>query len=145
METKYIDNRKARHEYFIEDTYRAGIVLEGTEVKAIRDGHANISEAFCFFYDGELFLKNSHVSASQKKNTMFTHSETRNRKLLLSKRELMKIKKALEVKGYTCVPLSLEIPSNGFIKCNIGICKGKKEYDKREAIKERDLDRLNKL
>ena len=145
MTTKYIDNRKARHEYFIEDTYRAGIVLEGTEVKAIRDGHANISEAFCFFDDGELFLKNSHVSASQKKNTMFTHSETRNRKLLLSKRELMKIKKALEVKGYTCVPLSLEIPSNGFIKCNIGICKGKKEYDKREAIKERDLDRLNKL
>ena len=140
-QTKYIDNRKVRHDYFIEDTFRAGIVLCGSEVKSIRNGRVNISDAYCYINEGELFLRNAHVTAPQTKNTMMTHVETCDRKLLLTKHEIKKITKAMSEKGYTCVPLSLEIPSNGYIKCNIAICKGKKDYDKRDAIKERDLKR----
>lgn len=133
-------NRKARYEYFIEDTYRAGLVLKGSEVKAIRESKINISDAFCFFNEKqELFLKNAHITSCN--NLMFSHEETSDRKLLLSKKELNKLFKSLQIKGYTIVPLSIIVPSNGYIKIDIALCKGKHEYDKRETIKERDIER----
>jgi len=138
--TTYINNRKASYNYYIDDTYHAGIILSGSEVKSIRAGHANIGEAFCYFNGNELFLKNAHIT-SNAKNMMFGHEEIHDRKLLLSKKELREIKEQISIKGFTVVPLSIEIPACGYIKVNIGICRGKHNYDKREAIKERDCQR----
>jgi len=136
---KHINNRKARYNYYIEERFHAGISLSGSEVKSLRGGHCNLNEAFCYFRNGELFLKNATIVSFN--NKMFSHDETRDRKLLLTAKELHSIQKKVAIKGYSIVPLDIEIPDAGFIKVNIAVCKGKHNYDKRNAIKERDAKR----
>lgn len=134
-------NKKARYEYFIEDEYEAGIVLLGSEIKSIRLGKVNINDAYVEFdKNGELYLINSNI-AQYKLSTIFNHKPTRKRKLLLKKREINKIINKLKVKGLTCIPLVLYINSKNLAKIKIATAKGKKLYDKREVIKERDFKR----
>lgn len=134
-----IENRKARHDYFIEDEYEAGIVLVGTEIKSIRKGSANISEAFCRVKNDEVFIHNMFVDHYEQGN-IFNHDERRARKLLLNKREIKKIEDAVRIEGKTIVPLRIYFVS-GRAKLLIGVCKGKKNYDKRNTLKERDIAR----
>ena len=132
-----INNRKANYDYIIEDTYEAGIVLKGTEIKSIRDGKANLKDSYAIYKNGEIFILNMHISQYDKGN-IFNHEETRTRKLLLNKREIYKIRDAIEREGYTIVPIKLYFKGNK-AKILIGIGKGKKTYDKREAIKAKDM------
>lgn len=132
-------NRKARHEYHIEETLEAGLVLEGTEVKALRQGRANLQDAFCVVERGEMKLLNLHISPYEFGNR-FNHDPTRPRKLLLHRREIEKWAKASQQKGYTIVPLRLYF-KGGYAKVEIGLGKGKKLYDKRADIAERDVQR----
>lgn len=134
-----IENRKARHDYFIDDTFEAGIVLVGTEVKSIRKGSANIAEAFCRVTNGEIFIHNMFINTYDFGN-QFNHDERRARKLLLHKHEIKKLEDKVKLGGYTIVPLSVYFVS-GKAKMKIGIAKGKKNYDKRNTIKERDINR----
>lgn len=134
-----IENRKARYDYFIEETFEAGLVLKGTEIKSIRDGKCNLKDSYGIIRQGEAFILNMHISHYEKAN-IFNHDETRTRKLLLHKLEIKKIKSKLEVEGYTLVPLKLYI-KDGIVKVLIGLGKGKKNYDKRETIKQRDIKR----
>lgn len=135
-----IENRKARHDYFVEDTYIAGIVLTGTEIKSIRLGNASLVDTFCTVKNCEVWMHNSYI-AKFEYGSYNNHDERRLRKLLLSKREIEKIYKKVQQKGYTIVPLKMFINDKGLCKVELGICVGKKEYDKRETIKERDLSR----
>jgi len=141
-----IVNRKARHEYNILENYTAGIVLQGSEVKSIKAGKANIGDAYCVITNGEVWLKNSHVSKYDS-DKFTNHEEKRDRKLLLNKKEIRRLTSDVQNPGYTIVPLKMFI-MKGKIKVEIGLCKGKKDYDKRESIKERDskreLDRIKK-
>ncbi len=132
-------NRKANHDYFIEETYEAGIVLTGTEIKSIRAGNCNIKDCYGIIKNNEVYLLNMYVG-QYKEGNIFNHEETRNRKLLLHKKEIKKLSNAIEVKGLTLVPLKLYFKNNR-LKVALGVCKGKKDYDKRESIKERDLKR----
>ncbi len=132
-------NRKARREYFILQTFEAGIALAGTEVKALRQGKANLTDSYATVENGEVWLLNSHISAYSQGN-INNHDPERKRKLLLHKREIRKIKKAIEEKGKTLVPLRLYF-KNGIAKVELAIVKGKKLYDKREDIAKRDLTR----
>lgn len=132
-------NRKAKHDYFIEDTYEAGIVLTGTEIKSIRDGSANIKDSYAIVKNGEVFLLNMFINQYREGN-IFNHSETRTRKLLLHKKEIKKISDKLELQGLTLIPLKVYFKKN-IAKVELGVCRGKKNYDKREAIKERDIKR----
>lgn len=134
-----INNKKAYHDYFILETYEAGIVLQGTEIKSIRVNGANIKDSYAIIKNGEVFLLNMHISHYEQGN-IFNHDETRTRKLLLNKREIKKIKEKIDLDGNTLVPLKLYF-KNGKAKILIGIAKGKKNYDKRETIKERDIKR----
>lgn len=134
-----IENRKAKHDYFIEDTVDAGIVLVGTEVKSIRKGSANITEAFCRIKNGELFIHNMFIDHYEHGN-IHNHDERRARKLLVNKKEIKKMEEAIKLQGYTLVPLKIYF-SKGYAKLVVGICKGKKNYDKRNTIKERDIQR----
>ena len=134
-------NRKAKFNYFIESKIECGIELKGTEVKSIREGSANINESFARIKDGEIYLINMFISKYKEGNS-FNHNETRERKLLLHKSEIKKISKEVELKGLTLVPLKLYF-LRGKAKILLGICKGKKLYDKRESIKMRDLKRKN--
>lgn len=135
-----IKNRKARFEYEIIDTYIAGIVLKGTEIKAIREGKASIAESFCEFANNELYVINMTVQEySHSKN--FTHSPKSERKLLLNRNELKKLHKEVKNSGFTIIPLLLFTNDKGLAKMEIALCRGKKEYDKREVIKERDSKR----
>ena len=134
-----INNKKAYHDYFILETYEAGIVLQGTEVKSIRVNGANIKDSYAIIKNGEVFLLNMHISHYELGN-IFNHDETRTRKLLLNKREIKKIKDKIDLDGNTLVPLKLYF-KNGKAKILIGVAKGKKNYDKRETIKERDIKR----
>lgn len=143
-----IVNRKAKYNYEFIDTYIAGIVLEGLEIKAIRDGNANISEAFCYFVGNELFLKNSSITYKTNSDIVLRtgsaivrKESTRDRKLLLNKNELLKIKNSIETKGMTAIPYKMFINDRGFCKVEIAVAKGKKTYDKRETIKKRDIER----
>lgn len=143
-----IVNRKAKYNYEFIDTYIAGIVLEGLEIKAIRDGNVNISEAFCYFVGNELFLKNSCITYKANSDIIFRtgnsivrKESTRDRKLLLNKNELLKIKNSIETKGMTAIPYKMFINDRGFCKVEIAVAKGKKTYDKRETIKKRDIER----
>lgn len=143
-----IVNRKAKFDYEFIDTYIAGIMLEGLEIKAIRDGKMNISEAFCYFVGDELFLKNSSITykgnsdiVRRTENNIIRKSSTRDRKLLLNKSELLKIKTAINIKGMTVIPYKVFINNKGFCKVEIAVAKGKKTYDKRETIKKRDIER----
>ncbi len=134
-----IVNRKARFNYFIEEEIECGISLVGTEVKSIREGTANINDSFARVKNGEIFLINMFIS-KYKDGNIFNHEETRERKLLLHKNEIKKISKQVELNGYTLVPLKIYFV-RGKIKVLLGVCKGKKLYDKRETIKKRDLER----
>lgn len=132
-------NRKARHDYFVEEVYEAGIELTGTEIKSIREGSANIKDSYGIVKNHEVFLLNMFVS-HYKEGNIFNHSETRTRKLLLHKKEIKKIEEKIELQGLTLIPLKLYFKNNK-LKVELGICRGKKNYDKRESIKERDIKR----
>ena len=132
-------NRKASYDYFVMETYEAGIVLTGTEIKSIRTGRCNIKDSYVIVRGEEAFLLNTHISAYEEGNR-FNHDEERTRKLLLHKNEIKKLKNATELEGYTIIPLKMYFVREK-VKVLIGICKGKKNYDKRESIKERDLNR----
>lgn len=132
-------NKKARHDYFIEDTYEAGIVLTGTEVKAVRLGKVNLKDSFARFKEGELFLLNMHISPYEQGNR-FNHDPLRTRKLLLKRRELDRLQGLVKQEGYALVPLSLYL-KGGLIKVELALAKGKKLYDKREALKEQVVKR----
>lgn len=134
-----IENRKARFDYFIEDTYEAGIVLMGTEIKSIRDGNCNLKDSYAIIRNNEVFLINVHISSYDKGN-LFNHEETRTRKLLLNRNEIIKLKSKIELEGYTLIPLKVYF-KNGRAKVLIGVAKGKKDYDKRESIKKKDIER----
>jgi SsrA-binding protein len=135
-----IKNRSAWHEYFIEDKYDAGMVLAGTEVKSIREGKVSFADSFCVFHKGELWVKNLHI-AEYRLGTTNNHIAVHDRKLLLNKRELRKLENKMKEKGYTIVPLRIFFNENGFAKLEIGLGKGKKLYDKRDTMKQRDTDR----
>ena len=132
-------NRKASHDYFIKDTYECGIVLVGTEIKSIRKGSANISESYARIKNNEVFLTNMYIAKYEEGN-IFNHDERRERKLLLHKKEIIKLNEQITQKRYTLVPLKLYFKKNK-VKIELGICEGKKLYDKRESIKERDIRR----
>lgn len=134
-----IINRKAKFDYFIEEEYEAGIVLTGTEIKSVRNGHCNIKDSYGIVKNGEVFLLNMFIG-QYKEGNIFNHDETRTRKLLLHKKEIKKISQAIEVQGLTLVPLKLYFKDRR-LKVLLGVCRGKKTFDKRETIKERDLKR----
>jgi SsrA-binding protein len=135
-----MNNRQAYFHYFIEDKYVAGIVLLGTEVKSIRDGKLSFNDAFCMFDDGELWVRGLFI-ASYTHGTANNHIEVHDRKLLLTKRELKKIQSHIKEKGYTIVPLKVFFTDKNLVKVEIGLGKGKKLYDKRETIKNRDVEK----
>lgn len=134
-----INNRKAHFDYEILDTLESGIVLTGTEVKSIRQGNANLRDSYAIIRNDEMFLLNMHIS-EYKEGNIFNHDETRTRKLLVHKKEISKLKSKLEIEGLTLVPLKLYFKNNN-AKILIGLAKGKREFDKRETIKKRDVDR----
>ena len=133
-------NKRARHEYFIEQTFEAGLVLEGWEVKSLRDGKVNLSESYVLVKDGEAFLFGCHISPLQTASTHINPDPLRTRKLLLHRRELGQLFGAVAKQGLTCVPLALYW-KNGRAKCEIALAKGKKLHDKRATEKERDWNR----
>ena len=135
-----ITNKKAYHEFIIIEDFIAGVQLVGPEVKSIRLGKASIKEAYCFFDKGELFVKSMHIS-EYKEGTYNNVDPVRDRKLLLTKKELVKLQKEVQANGLTIVPLSLFINKSGKVKIKIGLAKGKKIYDKRETLKREDLKR----
>ena len=134
-----ISNKQAYHEYFIEQTFTAGMVLSGTEVKSLRAGKASFNDAYCFFHKGELYIKSLHIS-EYKVGTIYNQVPTQERKLLLTARELKKLESKMKEKGYTIVPLKIFFNENGWAKLEIGLGKGKKLHDKRQTIKDRDTD-----
>jgi SsrA-binding protein len=140
-------NKRAKFDYEIIDKYSAGMVLTGTEIKSIRLGKAQIAESFCEFNNGELFAINTYIEEYAFGN-QFNHRARSERKLLLNKKELKTLSRSVETKGLTIVPLRLFTNEKGLAKLEIGLCKGKKTYDKRESLKEqdtkRDLDRIKK-
>ena len=140
-----IKNRKASHEYLFLDTYIAGIQLVGVEIKSIRKGEVNLSEAYCIFQNGELYLKNTHISPYE--NAGFVKVDPlRDRKLLLNKNELRKLSEGISRKGLTIVPTKMFINDRGLCKVEVCLCQGKKNYDKRESLKEKDMKkRVNNL
>lgn len=142
-----IQNKRARFEYEIIDKFVAGIVLAGSEIKSIRMGKANIADSFCEFQNGELFAINTHIE-EYSFGTHYNHKAKSERKLLLNKRELKSLEKSVQTKGLTIVPLRLFINDKGLAKMEIALGKGKKLFDKRETIKDREnkrnLDRLKK-
>lgn len=135
-----IRNKKASFEYEFIETFTAGIVLSGTEIKSIRAGKASLSDAWCYFVGNELFVKGMNVS-DYWWGTFNRHDPRRDRKLLLTKRELRKIQRAIKEKGLTVVAYKLFISDNGYAKLEIALARGKKEYDKRQTIKEKDIRR----
>ena len=132
-------NRRATHDYFIEEKYECGIVLTGTEIKSVRDGKVQFKDAFVSIIKGEAFIKSMHISP-YKYGNVFNVDETRDRKLLLHKEEIRKIYDKVRLKGYTLIPLRMYL-KGGKAKMEIALAKGKKLYDKRETIKQRDLSR----
>jgi SsrA-binding protein len=137
---KEMNNRQAYYNYFIEDKYDAGIVLLGTEVKSIREGKVSFNDAFCMFEGSELWVRGLYI-AEYSHGTVNNHIAVHDRKLLLNKRELNKLKNKLKDKGLTIVPLKVFLNDKNFVKVEIGLAKGKKNYDKRETIKQRDTDK----
>jgi SsrA-binding protein len=133
-------NRQAYYDYFIDDKYEAGIVLTGTEVKSLRAGRASFNDSYCLVHNGELWLKSLHI-AEYTHGTGNNHPPLRDRKLLLQKREIKKIESKIKEKGVTVVPLRIFFSEKGLAKIEIGLAKGKKNFDKRESIKQRDTQR----
>jgi SsrA-binding protein len=134
-------NKKAYFDYNIEDNYTAGIVLLGSEVKSIRKKDVSIKEAYCHIEGGEMFLKGMHIAEFKESGKYQNHDTTRDRKLLLSKKEIKKLEDKVSQKGMTIVPLKVFITNRGLIKIEIGLASGKKQYDKRQTIKDRDIKR----
>ncbi len=132
-----IKNKRAYFEYHILDKYNAGLKLLGTEIKSIREGKANLTDAFCTFLSDTLYVRNLHI-AEYSHGSFYNHEAKRDRVLLLTKKELKKLKEKSEEKGFTIVPLTLFISERGFAKLEIGLAQGKKTFDKRETMKERD-------
>jgi len=132
-------NKRAKFDYFIESEYEAGIALTGTEIKSVRNGHCNIRDCYGIVKNDEVFLLNMFIG-QYKEGNIFNHDETRSRKLLLHKKEIKKIKQEVEMNGLTLIPLKLYFKNNR-LKVLLGVCRGKKNYDKRETIKERDINR----
>lgn len=137
-----VENRKARHNYEIVKKYVAGIVLKGSEVKSLRAGKADIGDSYCYvsLCSDELWMKGAHISRHSS-DTFTNHEELRERKLLLTKKEIRAVREMAEQKGFTIIPLKIFTSSTNLIKVEIGVCRGKKDYDKRESIKERDIKR----
>ncbi len=138
-EKNILTNRRARHEYFVLESIEAGIALVGTEVKSVRGGKVNFQDAYAVVENGELWLVSLHISPFEKGN-IFNHDPVRKRKLLVSRREIKKLAEKVAVKGLTLIPLRLYMKGR-YVKIELGICKGKKLYDKRETVKKRDIDR----
>jgi len=132
-------NKKAYHDYFIEDTYEAGLVLKGTEIKSVRAGKVSLKEAYVSFSDGEAFVKGMNI-AIYKEASYNNHDESRDRKLLLHKREITKLFSKCKIAGYTCIPLRMYYKNNK-VKLEIALAKGKTLYDKRESDKKRTMER----
>ena len=135
-----LNNKKAYYEYFFEATYTAGIVLAGTEIKSLRNGKASFNDSYCIFENGELFVKSLHIS-EYAFGTYTNHEPLQERKLLLNKKELKKLQEKTKEKGYSIIPLRIFLNEKGFAKMDIGLGKGKKNFDKRNTIKERENDR----
>lgn len=133
------ENKKARFNYFIEESYECGIELLGTEVKSVKNGNISFPDGFAEINNGEIFLKNFHIS-EYTFSSVFNHDPDRPKKLLLHKEEIKRIIRKTDEKGYTLIPLDVYL-KDGRIKINLGICKGKKQYDKRDTIKQRDINR----
>lgn len=133
-------NKRARHDYFIEDTYEAGLVLQGWEVKALRAGRISLVDSYVLLKDGEAFLLGSNITPLLSTSSHYVPEATRTRKLLLNKRELARLIGAVQQKGFTCLALSFYW-KNGLAKCQIGLAKGKQQHDKRQTEKERDWQR----
>lgn len=142
-----IVNKRARFEYELLDKYVAGIQLKGTEIKSIRMGKASIKEAFCVIEDGELFIRNMHITEYENAS-FYQHEPKADRKLLLKKKEIEKLDKRMNIQGFSIIPLRLFINKSGLAKIEIALGKGKKLYDKRQDLKEKDdkraMDRINK-
>ena len=147
-EFKEIVNRKAKYEYHFLQTYEAGIQLVGTEVKSIKTGTANLTDAYCLFKNGELYIKSLYIAEYHFGN-VHNHETRRDRKLLLKKQELKKIERRVKEKNNTVIPYKIYLNERGMIKVEINVCQGKKSYDKRESIKSKDqkreLDRMKKI
>ena len=138
-----ITNRQAYHNYFILDTYEAGIVLTGTEIKSLRNGKCNIKDSYAIIKNNEVFLLNAHI-ATYKQGNLFNHEETRTRKLLLHKKEILKLNDRVTLEGNTLIPLKIYF-KDGLAKVSLGLCKGKHTYNKKETLKEKDIEReMNK-
>ncbi|NGF57863.1 SsrA-binding protein SmpB [Parapedobacter sp. SGR-10] len=135
-----IKNKRASFEYHLLDRYTAGICLLGTEIKSIREGKANINDSFCTFFEDGLYIRNMHI-AEYSFGSFYNHEAKRDRKLLLTKKELKKLKEKGEEKGFTIVPLRIFISERGIAKMEIALAQGKKDFDKRETIKERESKR----
>ena len=135
-----VTNRKARHDYFIDETYEAGIVLTGTEIKSVRAGRVNLRDSYVQVKDGELWLIDTHI-APYKEAGRGGHEPKRPRKLLMHRREISRLQGKAQEKGYTIVPLRLYLKDNKWAKVEIALARGKKLYDKREAIRKRDIQR----
>jgi SsrA-binding protein len=134
-----IENRKARHEFHIDETYEAGVALRGTEVKSIRAGKASLQESFAYLDNGEVWLKNMYIKPYEF-GSYYNHDERRDRKLLLKRNEIKEIDKRINQRGFTLVPLKLYF-KGGYAKILLGLARGKKQYDKRDDIKEKDVRR----
>jgi len=135
-----IKNRSAYHEYFIDTKYEAGMVLLGTEVKSIRAGKVSFNDSYCLIHKGEIWIKSLHI-AEYSHGNVNNHDPVRDRKLLLQKREISKIESKLKEKGYTLIPLRMFINEKNLVKIEIGLARGKKLHDKRESIKQKDVER----
>lgn len=132
-------NRKAYFEYAIIEEFVAGIQLVGSEVKSIRDNKVSITEGYCYIHNGEIFVKSMYINEYQQGGKHFNHDPHRDKKLLLNKKEITKLSDKSSQKGYSIIPLNVFLSDTGFIKVTVGLGKGKKLYDKKDAIKERDL------
>ncbi|MBR1850644.1 MAG: SsrA-binding protein SmpB [Bacteroidales bacterium] len=135
-----IKNKRADYEYFLMDEYTAGLVLMGTEIKSIREGRANLNDAYCTFIGNELFVREMHIS-EYRFGSWLNHTAKRDRKLLLNARELRKLQNRIKERGYTIVPVLLFVNPQGLAKLQIALAKGKHHYDKRESLKEKDTRR----
>jgi ssrA-binding protein len=144
VKTVNIKNKRASFDYLLMDKFTAGIVLTGTEIKSIRAGKASLVDTFCFIHNGEVWVKNMYV-AEYSYGSYNNHAARRDRKLLLNRREIQKMQQAIKTPGFTIVPTLLFIDENGRAKLDVHLCRGKKEYDKRETLKEkqdrREMDR----
>lgn len=132
-------NKKAYFDYFVEEKYECGIALEGTEVKSVKNGNVSFADSFAEILNGEVWMRNFHIS-EYKFSSVFNHDPDRRKKLLLHKEEIKRLQRKVDEKGYTLIPLDVYL-KNGRAKITLGVCKGKKQFDKRESIKKRDLDR----